>query len=83
MNQYIKSCLDGVFDFETIRPDNFIQFLKFIDQYPTKILSIDQIEKEIIMYMIKNQIQPNEYILNMCTKYQLKRLYFYLKQNFN
>lgn len=43
---YIMSCYTGYNDFNEIRPDDFIEFLKFIDWYPTNILSIEYLEQK-------------------------------------
>ncbi len=81
MNIYINSCYQVNFNMIIIKTNDFIQFLKLIDQYPTKILSIHLLQKDLIIYMNKNKIQPNEFINNMCAKYQLKYMYLYLRQN--
>jgi hypothetical protein len=78
VNLYIDSCYNGIFDVNEIKNDNFFQFLNFVDQYETKYVSIPLLEKELIMYMNDNKIIPNDYLKNICKKYQLKYLHLYI-----
>ena len=77
---YIKSTYDHKFDINQIYPVDFCEFLMFIDQYPTNQLSIDLLEKELIIYMDLHKIIHDEYIFEICNKYQLKFMYIYLHQ---
>ncbi len=75
INKYLQSCYDYNFDIEYIKPCDIIHFLKFIDQYPTNLLSIDQLEFEIIDYFEKNNIIFDDFINTICIRYQLKNMY--------
>ena len=81
INLYIGSCYNKMFDIDDIQSTDFVDFLNFIDRYPTDILSIGLLEKEIIIYMDKNKIYEDEIINNICKKYQLKYLYLFLVLN--
>ena len=78
VNLYIHGSCTGDFDINNILPEDFITFLKFIDQYPSQGLHIDGIENDIIDYLEKNKITPCEYVKNICTKYQMKHLYLFI-----
>ncbi len=53
----------------------FIQFLKFIDLYPTEYISIDLMEKKIIKYSNENDIIYDDYFKQITIRYQLKIMY--------
>ncbi len=80
IHMYIQSCVDLEFDLEMIYAEDLIQFLNFIDQYPTKMLSMESIEKSLVSYLNNNkiEIEIDSEILNLCRKYQLKHLYLYI-----
>ncbi len=78
INLYIEACYNKIFDIYNIEADDLIIFLKFIDQYPSNIISIDQLENDLIDFLHKNLIIPCDYILSTCKKYQLKRLYVFI-----
>lgn len=75
MNQYIVSSYTGSIDLNLIPCDHFINFLKFIHQYPTDHLTIDKLEAQIIKYIDKNKIKYCDYLKGICNKYQLKSMY--------
>ena len=76
---YLKSCYDGYFDMNQIDTnDDFIQFLKFIDQYPTIYLSVSKCEKEIVQYMLEHDVRVIQCVKDMCNRYQLKHLYIHI-----
>ena len=75
INLYIKSAYDNKFDINKIKPDDFINFLKFIDQYPTSVLSIDKLENELIEYLNKHKISYEEPMSDIIKRYDLKYLY--------
>ncbi len=54
------------------------EFVKFIDQYPTNILSIDILESQIIDYYDNNKIEYDEFMRKICIKYQLKNMYIHI-----
>jgi len=64
---------------------NLLKFLKLIDQYPTKQLSIDLLENELIRYMDERigKIGKDQMvqIIEIFDKYQLKTMCLYLHQN--
>jgi hypothetical protein len=78
MNMYINSCYTNTFNINNIKSDDLILFLKFIDRYPTNFFSIDTIEKELIKYLEKHNININELIKELCERYQLKYMYIYI-----
>ena len=69
-----------MFNIDDIQPDDLIPFLKFIDQYPSKVLSIDKIENEMTIFMNKHNILSNSYVEEICSRYRLKYLYLYAIQ---
>lgn len=75
INQYITSSYTGFLSFESIEPEHWINFLKFIDQYPTINVQIDKIQIEIIDYMAKHNLDYDPYLVDLCQKYQLKYIY--------
>lgn len=75
INEYINSCYVGKIRLELVQREEFINFIKFIDQYPTKFVSIDQIENQIIQYIDKNKIVYCDYLKDVCNKYELKSMY--------
>lgn len=75
MNHYIISSYTGTINLKTILSEQFIFFLKFIDQYPTIYCSIKIIENQIIQYINKNRIKYCDYLKYLCKKYQLKAMY--------
>lgn len=75
MNQYISAQYTGSINLKTIPIEHFIDFLKFIDMYPTSCCSIDQSEEQIIKYINENDIKYDDYLKELCDKYQLKSLY--------
>jgi len=82
ISQYIASTYTGFFDTTCIEEseEHFIDFLKFIDQYPTIHVSIDKLEHWISWYIetypyIVNRNQQNIVFLKMiCDRYMMKRL---------
>ncbi len=75
MDLYIESCYSHNFNVNEVDPEDFILFLKFIDQYPTNYLAINLIETQLVNYMNTKSITLCEYIKNICVKYQLKYMY--------
>ncbi len=81
MNLYIDSTYTQKFNINKIKPYDFIKFLKLIDQYPTKFLSIDRIEMHIIKYIDneKNIIDIDmDYLIGMIKKYELRIMYIWM-----
>ncbi len=75
INRYIDSCYIRIFDINVIEPQHFMNFIKFIDQYPTTYLSIDILENQIIRYMEKNEIKYNDYLDRICDRYKLVHMF--------
>ncbi len=75
INQYIISSYTHWFNIQIIEPEYFIEFLKFIDQYPTIYVSINLMEDDIIKYMKKYDIPYDDYMNELCHRYGLKIMY--------
>jgi len=73
---YIESTYTRGFNLDYILPEDFIKFLRLIDQYPTQILEIRLIEWQIVRYLIKyqDQIEIND-LSDIVRKYELRYLY--------
>lgn len=80
INRYIESCYNLPFDMNTIEKEYFMEFLLFLDKYPTTVLSINTLEDQIVKYLINHKIlcNNNTYLDNMCARYKLKKLYLYI-----
>lgn len=77
---YIDSCYSGKINIDQfILPEDFVDFLKLIDQYPTTVLAIDKLEIQLIKYIDKNKIIFDEEIDMIISKYHLKHMYLYQK----
>ncbi len=76
VNLYIDACYNESFDINDIKPIDLISFLKFIDQYPSNSISIDILEQPLIQYIEKHNI-VDEFLKNICLKYQFKKMYVY------
>ena len=72
---YITTSYDRCFDIEKIKIWDFKQFIEFIDQYPTDILSIDKIEHQILNYLLNHNISPDVWMEGLVARYGLKYLY--------
>ena len=75
VNSYVHYLHTGVLDIKKILPGDFIQFLKFIDRYPACKLSIDHLEHQIIEYMDTHMIDYDDFMICMCSRYNLKYMY--------
>ncbi len=51
MNMYIQSCYTHKIDIDKINHDDIYNFIKLIDQYPTKYISIGQLELKLMKYI--------------------------------
>ena len=72
---YIHASHTGNLDLGLIETGDISEFIKFIHQYPTTILSIDKLEMEIIEYYKKRQINYGQEIINILIMYKLKYIY--------
>ena len=78
INIYIDSCHTGSNKLNRIAPGDIIQFIKFIDQYPTQTLSINKLEFKILEYFENEEIVCGSELDDICDRYKLKLLYLYL-----
>jgi hypothetical protein len=74
MNLYINSMYTGHIDLNNIPSDHFIDFLKFIDQYPATSdgIEISYLEHSIVKCVQKHNLTKCEYLKSICKKYGLK-----------
>lgn len=80
INKYITSCYNGFFNLETIKEEDFMEFITFLDKYPTKHLSIDKLDGQIVKYLQKHNIKNaciDDNLVSICKRYKLKDLYLY------
>ena len=78
MNMYIQSTHTNRFDTDRIISSDFVQFIKFIDKYPTRILSMEQLEYALIDHITKHGIDSDNYLESMCIRYKLKYMYAHI-----
>jgi hypothetical protein len=85
ISMYLQSCYydTGIFEFNLIKTNNdFLNFLDFIDRYPTVDLSIDSCEIEIVIYMLTNKVVVSQHLKDLCKKYSLRHLYIFINQKY-
>ncbi len=83
VNLYIKSCYTNQIDLNQIHPSNIINFIEFIDHYPTKTLSMNKLEINFIEYFDEHGIEYDDFIIKICLRYKLKNMYLHLhNQNY-
>jgi hypothetical protein len=78
INQYIEACSGTPFNLENIHENDFISFLKFIDQYPAVQISIRGIEDQIIQYVTRYNTKQEAYFKTIYARYDLKKLYLWI-----
>jgi hypothetical protein len=82
IDAYIDSCYTKKFKINMVLINDLVLFLRFIDQYPLKHLSIDRkMEIQLIRYIDKNkfhEIKNDHTFYDLVEKYQLKYLYMHL-----
>lgn len=69
---------------------NILEFIKFIDRYPTCNLSIEIIKYNIVKYYTKSNVSKltcndaifSEYIKKICHIYKLNLMYLYIHAKF-
>lgn len=71
---YIKALHCKKILIHEIQVNDINQFVQFIDQYPSDVLSIDLIEGQLINYFNENRIRYDQSIHDICMKYKLKRM---------
>ncbi len=78
---YIRSCYTKTFSMEQIKSCDFQKFLNLIDQYPTKVLSINSLEHDIILYIDKHLILFDDIKgWNLFEKYKMKYMHLFLQR---
>lgn len=83
VSMYLQSCYDGSILLECIRSnDDMIQFLRFIDQYPTINVSIQLLEKQIVQFMLEKKVVISQYVIEICEKYRLRYMYMMIGQKY-
>lgn len=80
MKMYIESCYTNRFNINDIKPADIIQFIEFIDQYPTNLLKISNFETDIVKYFVMHKIPSPKSMRYLCDKYQLKLMYLLIKK---
>ena len=78
VKQWISSCKTGQIEMDHIQFKDMIPFLKFIDQYPTKTVTISLLEGEIMNFFNKSKIilwYNDLFIKNIIVRYRLKLMY--------
>lgn len=75
LNMYVYAALTGIFKINSIESCDIMGFIKLIDQYPLKKLPLKSLETDIIKYFEKNDVEYDEYMQDICTKYQLRIMY--------
>ena len=79
INMWIESMYTEKFDIMQIKPDDLISFLIHIDQYPTNILTIENLEYQLIDYLGHHNTYTyyDNWIKELCMRCGLKLLYLY------
>lgn len=76
VNIYLNCISTGQdIDLNQIDPDHIFEFLKFIEQYPAKSLSIQTVESQLIEYIDFHGIELNDENKRMFERCELKLLY--------
>jgi hypothetical protein len=78
IHQYIDSCYGLPFELKNIHKDDFINFMRFIDQYPSTNVSINSMEEQIIGYLEEYDANYEVYFKSICQRYDLKNLYVHM-----
>ncbi len=78
---YLDAIIKNNFDINEIKPNDILSFLKFIDQYPSTYLLIENLETPIVDYFDLNNIHMNDEIKKLCSKYQFRYMYANLIRN--
>ncbi len=80
INIYIHTIMTHILDINRIKPCDIIEFIKFMDQYPIDVISIDSLDHQLLIYFNKhkNVIIYDPFIESLCQRYQLKYLYLYV-----
>ncbi len=78
INLYLDAIYFEHFDINNINPSDIDQFIAFIDQYPSKVLSIPMLEKNLINYFNTNNIKLQESTINTLTSHLLNFMYLYI-----
>lgn len=84
VNHYINASYTGEFRLANIKPSDLSVFIKFIDQYPTTIVSVDRLEEQIIQFFDNNKLNYCDFddLKNIFIRYRLKYLYLHVHNKF-
>ncbi len=84
MNLWIDSSYTHRFKIMDIKLSDIVPFLKHVDCYPTRIVSINSLECELIEYF--NIYEMNDELISflkeISMRYGLKKLYLYVHNRF-
>ena len=79
VNFYINTCYAKKYNLSKVDPDDFCKFIKFIDQYPNKILCIECMGNQLITYLntYGHMVSSHDWNLlkQIFNKYKIKELY--------
>lgn len=80
VNHYINASYTGKFVLNNINPLDLSVFIKFIDQYPTAIISIEKLERQIIKFFDDNKLNCTYFddLKDIFIRYRLKYLYLHM-----
>lgn len=78
MNMYAYCAMTDQIMFDIIEPLDIIGFIKLIDQYPLKKLTIRSLETKIINHFEKHKILYDQYMFDICKKYKLRLMYMFI-----
>jgi len=77
VNNYIHASYTNRFNIDLIKYNDLMIFFRFIDRYPTTILSIDKFENQIIKMIETNRFNKENLLVikSIAVRYKLKHLY--------
>ena len=78
---FIQAALYKHFDINKINPNDIHHLVQLIDQYPLDSLTVNKIEFELIDYFRKYSIKYDQWMKNICTRYQLRFMYMDIHNN--
>ena len=84
INHYINASYTGQFALNDIEPSDISTFIKFIDQYPTTVISIDGLEQQIIQFFDDNKLNYMDFgdLKDIFIRYRLKYLYLHMHNKY-
>ena len=72
---YLDFIYHEKYDIYKINKNEFISFIKLIEKYPTKKMSLDKMENIIIEYIYNNDVTMNDELMKIIERNELKYLY--------